>query len=97
MIVLVKLNLDELAESRRIVVSRRLRVADGFHDRQRGKNFLFHLGLGRGTADSGEISHRILGGHGFPSPGFSRNDDGLIVPFPAQNLPRKYLPLRDLE
>lgn len=84
MIVLVKLNLDELAESRGVIVSRRLRIADGFHDRQRGKNLLFHLSFGRGTTDSGEISHRILRRHGFPGPGFSGNDDGLIVTFPAQ-------------
>lgn len=84
MIVLVKLNLDELAESRGVIVSRRLRIADGFHDRQRGKNLLFHLSFGRGTTDSGEISHRILRRHRFPGPGLSGNDDGLIVTFPAQ-------------
>lgn len=82
MIVLIELDLDELAESRRIVVPGSLRITDRLHDRRRGENFLLDLRFRCRSADGGEIPHGVFRGDRFAGARFAGDDNRLVMILP---------------
>lgn len=75
----IEVDLNELAESRRVVVASGLGIAERLHDRIRRQHFLLDLGLFGRAAHVREIAHRVLGRHGFARARLATHNDRLIL------------------
>ena len=75
----IELNFDELAETRRVVVARRLRVAEGLEKRVRGEHLGGDLVLVPRFAHDREVLHHDLNRLGLACSTLARDEDRLVA------------------
>lgn len=75
----VEIDLYELAEARRVVVSSGFRVTERLHYRVRREHFLLDLCLFRWAAHVGEVTHRVFRRYCFASAWFAAYYNRLVL------------------